>query len=62
MSQKTLKTAQEMVNQIGQYFIDNELGRIGGENEIYNLKKILYLMLVITILEEHEWGNKRIQL
>ena len=30
-----------MVNQIGQYFIDNELGRIGGENEIYDLKNFI---------------------
>ena len=41
VSKKTLKTAQEMVNQIGQYFIDNELGRIGGENEIYDLKNFI---------------------
>ena len=30
------KTAEEMVNQIGIYFIDNDLGRIAGDQLIFN--------------------------
>ena len=30
LSEKTLKTAKEMINEVGLYFVDNDLGRIGG--------------------------------
>ena len=41
LSKKTLKTAQEMINQIGLYFVENELGRIGGNQIIYNLENFI---------------------
>ncbi len=34
LSDQTLKTAKEMVNQIGNYFIDKDLGRIGADKTI----------------------------
>ena len=36
LSKDTLRTAEEMVNQIGIYFIDNDLGRIAGDQLIFN--------------------------
>ena len=38
---KTLKTAKEMINEVGLYFVDNDLGRIGVNQKIYDLKKFI---------------------
>lgn len=41
LSEKTLKTAKEMINEVGLYFVDNDLGRIGGDQTIYDLKNFI---------------------
>ena len=41
LSNNTLKTAQEMVNQIGSFFVNNDLGRIGGDQNIYKLDSFI---------------------
>ena len=41
LSKNTLRTAEEMVNQIGIYFINNDLGRIAGDQLIYNKKSFI---------------------
>ena len=41
ISKNTIKTAQEMINQIGLFFINYELGRIGGDPEIYKLNSFI---------------------
>ena len=38
---KTLKTAKEMINEVGLYFVDNDLGRIGGDQTISDLKNFI---------------------
>ena len=41
LSEKTLKTAKEMINEVGLYFVDNDLGRIGGDQTISDLKNFI---------------------
>ena len=41
LSKNTLRTAEEMVNQIGMYFIDNDLGRIAGDQLISNKESFI---------------------
>ena len=41
LSKDTLKTAQEMINQVGKYFIENDLGRIAGDQLIYDQESFI---------------------
>ena len=41
LSDITIKTAEEMVNQIGKYFIDKDLGRLAVNQIIYNSSKFI---------------------
>ncbi len=41
ISKKTLETAKEMINQIGLYFIKEDLGRIAGDQAIYDIKNFI---------------------
>ncbi len=41
ISDKTINTAQQMVNQIGDYFISYNLGRIGLDKDILNTEKFI---------------------
>ena len=41
LSDQTLRTAKEMVNQIGNYFIDQDLGRLGADETIDNSSSFL---------------------
>ena len=41
ISKNTIKTAQEMINQIGLFFVNYDLGRIGGDPEIYKLSSFI---------------------
>ena len=41
LSDITIKTAEEMVNQIGKYFIDKDLGRLAVNQIIYNSSEFI---------------------